>query len=113
MKQISKVLGMFVAMMLMATSVWAAGTVIVTKKLNGTVNADAGTVEYNVSETDNVCTLTVTPASGNYVTSAFISAERIVEAVVAHGRRAIGMDGNGQLPVTYRHLRRNADIVYT
>ena len=86
---------MFVAMMLMATSVWAAGTVIVTKKLNGTVNADAGTVEYNVSETDNVCTLTVTPASGNYVTSAFISAERIVEAVVAQGRRAIGMDGNG------------------
>ena len=80
-------------MMLMATSVWAGGTVTVTKKLNGTVNDNAGTVTPAIE--DGVCTLTVTPASGNYVTSANITAERIVDAGLAQGRmRAPSMGDN-------------------
>ena len=64
MKQISKVLGMFVAMMSMATSVWAGGEVTVIKQLNGTENNAAGTVVAS-EPVDGVVTLTVTPAEGN------------------------------------------------
>lgn len=78
MKTNKRFLVMMVASLLMATSVWAAGKVTVIKKLNGTVNNDAGTVTSGVS--NNVCTLTVTPATGNYATVEGITAERVVDA---------------------------------
>ena len=96
MKQISKVLGMFVAMFLMATSMLAQDDrVTVIKMLNGTQNDNAGTVISEVSEQNGTCLLTVTPAEGNYATAANITAERIVNAGIAQGRlRAPSMDGN-------------------
>lgn len=87
MKTNKKFFVMVVASLLMATSVWAAGTVTVVKKLNGTVNAAAGTVESSIAQTNNVCTLTVTPASGNYVTVENITAERIIDAGKAQAPR--------------------------
>ena len=88
MKTNKRFLVMMVASLLMATSVWAAGTVTVIKKLNGTVNNDAGTVTSSVS--NNVCTLTVTPATGNYATVEGITAERVVDAGMAQAPRRAG-----------------------
>ena len=78
---------MVVASLLMATSVRAAGTVTVVEKLNGTVNAAAGAVESSIAQDNNVCTLTVTPADGNYVTVANITVERIIDAGMAQAPR--------------------------
>lgn len=88
MKTNKRFLVMMVASLLMATSVWAAGKVTVIKKLNGTVNNDAGTVTSGVS--NNVCTLTVTPATGNYATVEGITAERVVDAGKAQAPRRAG-----------------------
>lgn len=85
MKQSRKYFVMMVATLLIATSVWAGGTVRVVKMLNGTVNDAAGTVTPNISE--GVCTLTVTPAQGNYITVENITAERTVDGGLAKGRR--------------------------
>ena len=74
---------MMVASLLMATSVWASGTITVIKKLNGAVNENAGTVANEVNQTNNVCTLTVTPATGNYADVNSITVERVVDAGMA------------------------------
>ena len=74
---------MMVASLLMATSVWASGTITVIKKLNGAVNENAGTVANEVNQTNNVCTLTVTPADGNYADVNSITVERVVDAGMA------------------------------
>ena len=62
-----------VALMLSTTMMWAADEVVIIKKLNGTTNSSAGTVTSAVS--NGKCTLTVTPADGNYITVDFITAE--------------------------------------
>ena len=87
MKTSKRFLVMMVATMLMSTSVWAGGMVTIVKKLNGIVNANAGTVETKVEEYDQKCLLTITPADGNYVTVANITAERIIDAGSAQSRR--------------------------
>ena len=80
-----------VALMLSTTMVWAANEVTIIKKLNGTTNSSAGTVTSAVS--NGKCTLTVTPADGNYITVDFITAERLVSGNMAQApRRRIGMD---------------------
>ena len=78
---------MMVASLLMATSVYAGGMVTVIKKLNGTVNESAGVVNAKVEEYDKLCLLTITPASGNYVTVANITAERVIDASMAQAPR--------------------------
>ncbi len=96
MKYIAKQLMMMVLLMMTATTVWAAGTVTVVKKLNGTTNSSAGTVEQLIS--NGTCTLTVTPADGNYITVANITAERVVTGGSAQAPRRAGgepsMDNN-------------------
>ena len=80
-----------VALMLSTTMMWAADEVVIIKKLNGTTNSSAGTVTSAVS--NGKCTLTVTPADGNYITVDFITAERLVSGNMAQApRRRIGMD---------------------
>ena len=77
--------------MLSTTMMWAADEVVIIKKLNGTTNSSAGTVTSAVS--NGKCTLTVTPADGNYITVDFITAERLVSGNMAQApRRRIGMD---------------------
>ncbi|MBP5340470.1 MAG: hypothetical protein J6Z14_14405 [Prevotella sp.] len=95
MKQSKKFFGMMVATFLMATSVWAGGTVTVIKKLNGeAITASSpGEVSYSVSQADGVCTLTVTPVAGNYIKVANITAERTIEGSQAQSRfKAPGFD---------------------
>lgn len=104
MKQSKKTLVMMVAIQLMATSVWAGGTVNVIKQLNGTVSEAAGTVTQTIS--DGMCTLTVTPAEGNYITLAYITAERTIDGGSAQGRlKAPGINN----AITVENLGNNTD----
>ena len=88
-----KCLVVVVAILMASTSVWA-GEINIIRQLNGTANDAAG--EVVVSEpVDGVVTLTVTPASGNYITAEFISVERTVVADLAQARfKTPGMEGN-------------------
>lgn len=87
MKASKRFLVMMVASLLMSTSVWAGGTVTIVKKLNGTVNENAGRVNVNVDEYEQKCLLLIVPDAGNYVTVANITAERIIDAGFAQARR--------------------------
>ena len=80
-------------MFLFTLGAWADPTVTIIKKLNGetvtTTSPDNATS--NISE--GVCTLTVTPVSGNYVTSEFITVCSTVTGDMAQARRkAPGLD---------------------
>lgn len=87
MKQMKKNLMALVAMLLAATGLWAAGTVTIVKQLDGVVNDAAGTVTQSISEASGLCTLTVTPAEGNYVTAEDVTAEKTVDGSGANARR--------------------------
>ena len=91
MKQTKKSIVMtLVALFVSATSMWAAGTVTIIKQLNGVQNDAAGTVEYVISdqaEAANLCTLTVTPAEGNYISVEYITAVKTVSGNLAQSRR--------------------------
>ncbi len=89
-----KQLVMTVALLLSTTMAWAAGEVTIIKKLNGSTSSSAGTVTQSIS--GGKCTLTVTPAEGNYITVDFITAERTVSGGIAQAprRRTPGMDNN-------------------
>jgi len=88
MKTNKRFLVMMAASLLMATSVWAS-QVNVIKKLNGVVVSDnsAGTVAPTVNVQEGTCSLVVTPATGNYVTVDYITAERIINAGMAQAPR--------------------------
>lgn len=113
MKQSKKYLVMLVATLLSATSVWAGGTVTIIKKLNGTVNESAGTVTSSISE--GQCTLTVTPAQGNYIKVANITAERIIDGGSAQSRfKAPGINGNGiEVSATNAAADPSGETTYT
>ena len=89
-----KQLVMTVALLLSTTMAWAAGEVTIIQKLNGSTSSSAGTVVKSIS--GGKCTLTVTPAEGNYITVDFITAERTVSGGIAQAprRRTPGMDNN-------------------
>lgn len=91
MKQTKKSIVMtLVALFVSATSMWAAGTVTIIKQLNGVQNDAAGTVEYETSdqaEAANLCTLTVTPAEGNYVSMEYITVVKTISGNLAQSRR--------------------------
>jgi len=91
MKQTKKSIVMtLVALFVSATSMWAAGTVTIIKQLNGVQNDAAGTVEYVISdqaEAANLCTLTVTPAEGNYVSMEYITVVKTISGNLAQSRR--------------------------
>lgn len=88
MKTNKRFLVMMAASLLMATSVLAS-EVNVIKKLNGVVVTDnsAGTVAPTVNVQEGTCSLVVTPATGNYVTVDYITAERIIDAGMAQAPR--------------------------
>ena len=89
---------MTVVLLLSATMMWA-GEISVVKKLNGSTNSNAGTVTSSVS--NGKCTLTVTPANGNYITVDFITAERTISGAIAQApRRAPGMDNDIEVSAT-------------
>lgn len=90
MKQTKKSIVMtLVALFVSATSMFA-GNVIIVKQLNGVQNDAAGTVEYETSdqaEAANLCTLTVTPAEGNYVSMEYITVVKTISGNLAQSRR--------------------------
>ena len=83
---------------------WADPTVTIIKKLNGVTatTSSPGDATSNVSE--GVCTLTVTPVSGNYVTSEFITVSSTVTGDMAQVRQqSPNMDVS---TITDKHLCR-------
>ena len=73
-----------IIMLSFALGAWAEPTVNIIKQLNGTANDAAGTASAEIE--DGWCTLTVTPASGNYVTVEFITAYSTVPGSSANIR---------------------------
>ncbi len=91
MKQYMKSVMTMALMLLFSSGAWADPTVNIKTQLNGVDNNAAGTVTPSIS--NGVCTLTVTPASGNYVTKDFITAYSSVTGNMAQTpRRGPGLD---------------------
>ena len=91
MKQYMKSVMTMALMLLFTSGAWADPTVNIKTQLNGVDNNAAGTVTPSIS--NGVCTLTVTPASGNYVTKDFITASSSVTGGMAQTpRRDPGLD---------------------
>ena len=98
MKQYMKSVVTMALMLLFTLGVWAAPSVNIKKQLNGVDNNDAGEASSSISE--GVCTLTVTPASGNYVTVDYITAYSVWDGSMAQApRRALDLD-NSTITVT-------------
>lgn len=90
--KLTKKIVALVAVLMTTASVWA-GEVTVVTMLNGVESSTVGTVMPRVSETNGVCTLTVTPASGYYID--IITAEKTIEGGMAQAprrRTTPGMD---------------------
>ena len=90
--KLTKKIVALVAVLMTTASVWA-GEVTVKTLLNGVESSTVGTVTPRVSETNGVCTLTVTPASGYYID--IITAEKTIEGGMAQAprrRTTPGMD---------------------
>ncbi len=90
--KLTKKIVALVAVLMTTASVWA-GEVTVVTLLNGVESSTVGTVTPRVSETNGVCTLTVTPASGYYID--VITAEKTIEGGMAQAprrRTTPGMD---------------------
>ena len=91
-------------MFLFAMGAWADPTVNIKKQLNG-VDTETGTVTSSISE--GVCTLTVTPADGNYVTVDYITAYSTVTGDMANGRtRNLDLDN---IPIEVTASASNTD----
>ena len=91
MKQYMKSVMTMALMLLFTSGAWADPTVNIKKQLNGVDNDAAGTATSDIS--NGVCTLTGTPASGNYVTKDFITASSSVTGNMAQTpRRDPGLD---------------------
>ena len=91
MKQYMKSVMTMALMLLFTSGAWADPTVNIKTQLNGVDNNAAGTATSDIS--NGVCTLTVTPASGNYVTKDFITAYSSVTGNMAQTpRRDPGLD---------------------
>ena len=95
-----------VFMLLLTQSTWADPTVTIIKKLNGAATTSAGTVADPVIA-NGKCTLTVTPASGYYVTKDNITAYSVVAGNVAQTpRRSPNLDND---PIEVRNAGTNTD----
>ena len=70
-------------LLLYVTGARAGGTVNVVTQLAGVVNPDAGQVAYQV--TNGICTLTMTPAEGNYISVDHI---KVLKTVGGHSAQA-------------------------
>lgn len=76
-----------VFMLLLTQSTWADPTVTIIKQLNGAVVTETSPGVVTSEIEDDVCTLTVTPASGYYVTKDFITVYSVVTGGVAQTPR--------------------------
>ena len=93
-------------MLLFAIGAWADPTVTIKKQLDGVDNDDAGTVVTS-SISEGECTLTVTPASGNYVTVDYITAYAVWDG---NNAQAPHRDpGVVDTPIAVTALDANAD----
>ena len=91
MKQYLKSIMAMVALMLATTIAWGENNVSVVTLQNGTISSTAGTVTAVVS--DGVCTLTVTPAVGNYLTADNLVAVKTIDGGMAQARSNVpGVD---------------------
>jgi hypothetical protein len=81
MKTNKRITALLAAAFLVMTSAWAGGEITVVKMLNGTVNENAGSASYELAATNNMVTLSVTPATANYVSQ--VTAERTITGGMA------------------------------
>ncbi len=97
-----------VFMLLLTQGAWADPTVSIIKKLNGaTVTTTSPGEVADPVIADGKCTLTVTPAEGNYVTKDFITAYSVVKGDVAQTpRRSPDLDNE---PIEVRNAGENTD----
>ena len=85
MKQYIRNIMMAAACMLATATAWGESSVSVVMQLDGEGNNAAGTVVSNVS--NGVCTLTVTPATGNYITADYLTAVKTIDGGMAQAPR--------------------------
>lgn len=82
--KLTKKIVALMAVLMTTASVWASEVTVKTL-LNGVESSTVGSVAPRVSESNGVCTLTVTPASGYYID--VITAEKTVSGDIAQARR--------------------------
>ena len=104
MKQYMKSVMTMALMLLFTLGAWADPTVTIKKQLDGAAT-ETGTATSNISE--GVCTLTVTPASGNYVTVDNITAYAVWDGSMAQAPRRD--PGLVETPITVEALDASAD----
>lgn len=94
--------------LLMTQGAWADPAVTIIKQLNGSAVTTTLPGEVMSEIADEVCTLTVTPASGYYVTSEYITAYSVVTGNVAQApqRRSPNMDND---PITVTPIGNHSD----
>ncbi|MBE6259972.1 MAG: hypothetical protein E7107_03945, partial [Prevotella sp.] len=98
-----------VFMLLLTQGAWADPTVTIIKKLNGSIAATTSPGEVTRAIADGTCTLTVTPAQGNYVTKDFITVYSVVTGNVAQTpRRTPDLDNE---PIEVRNAGENTDPI--
>lgn len=86
-------------MLLTSSGAWADSTVTIVKLLEGAIPPTSpGEVTYVV--TDGVCSLTVTPAEGNFITAKYIYAYPTFPGDIAQGRRNMPGPDIVTIPVT-------------
>ena len=96
-----------VFMFLLTQGAWADPAVTIIKQLNGSPAATASPGEVTSEIANGKCTLTVTPADGNYVTKDFITVYSVVTGNVAQGpRRTPDLDNT---PIAVSNKGENTD----
>ena len=105
MKHNARYVTTLIIMLSFALGAWAEPTVNIIKQLNGTANDAAGTASAAIA--DRTCTLTVTPANGNYVTAEFITAYSTVPGSSANIRTRAPQLDNALIEITPRDEKPN------
>ena len=100
MKHFIRYLSLLSLMLLTSSGAWADTTVTIIKQLEGTADATASPGEVTWAVNEGVCTLTVTPAEGNYITAAYIIVRTTIMGDVAQGRKNIPGPNFSILPLT-------------
>lgn len=93
--------------LLMTQGAWAEPAVTIIKQLNGSAVTTTSPGEVTSEIAVGVCTLTVTPASGYYVTSEYVTAYSVVTGDVAQApRRSPNLDND---PITVTPVGDHSD----
>ena len=98
MKQTMRNIVAALALLLTSVGAWAADQVIVITQFNGNATTTAGTVTPTVA--NGVCTLTVTPANGYYLTVNNLTATKIVDGGEAQARQYLPSVDKETLQIT-------------